>query len=105
MKKRWNVSKTFGRPVDEMIVDINAIGSLVLWQRQSLIAVSKRNVKICISVLFERSVICLWSSSPDGGLPLHPLNQILGVLTIANTKDARTAQGDTLPQWLVSLKL
>ena len=33
------------KPVDEVIVDVNAIGSLVLRQRQSLIAVSKHYVR------------------------------------------------------------
>jgi len=58
--------------VDKVIVDINAIGGLVLRQRQSLVA--------------------------DGGLPLHPLDQILGMLAIANAENARPCQGDTLPQ-------
>lgn len=50
------------------------------------------------------NIICLWSS-PDSRLPLHPLDQILGVLSIADAENAWPSQGDTLPQWLVSLKL
>ena len=38
------------------------------------------------------------SLTPDSGLPLHPLNQVLGVLPIADAEDARTTQGDALPQ-------
>ena len=58
------------------------------------------NLEVCNTSLRDG----LWSA-PDCGLPLHSLDQILGVLAIANTEDARTTQGDTLPQWLVSLKL
>ena len=75
--------------MDEVIVDINAIRGLVLRQRQGLIAASKHYELIVAKVSFFL---------PDSGLPLHPLDQILGVLAIADAEYAWPSQGNTLAQ-------